>query len=260
MSADHHLFPALLYNITHPICLNAFAPHSFDIAATIPLARGRWAEPTIQLIDGRFAPDGLSLAVADVAGQFSVYAAGPPPQRLLAAPHDQFFAQDYTDPADAVAAAVWAAPGDAAGDAAAATAAVSGGSESRAHAAAAALRQRYVATTAPGTSALGEPSDAARRTAWRAATTQALCDAHFTPYPPGLQLAYREGRVYEHVSSGVLDDAMDGDDATAHHHDSTTTTPPPPSLLSPQNPPAAAESTAAAAHHHYYLSSNCCSL
>jgi hypothetical protein len=33
--------------------------------------------------------------VADVAGQFSLYAAGPPNEVLLAAPYDQFFKKDY---------------------------------------------------------------------------------------------------------------------------------------------------------------------
>jgi hypothetical protein len=39
--------------------------------------------------------DGSAFAVADVAGQFSLYGAGPAEPLLLAAPYDQFFKKDY---------------------------------------------------------------------------------------------------------------------------------------------------------------------
>jgi hypothetical protein len=67
----------------------------FSSSDTLPLARGSWAPPTIQLIEGRFSPDGTCFVVADVAGQFSLYGLGPPPPVLLSAPYDQFFLRDY---------------------------------------------------------------------------------------------------------------------------------------------------------------------
>lgn len=67
----------------------------FSSSDTIPLARGSWAAPTIQLVDGHFSPDGSAFAVADVAGQFSLYGAGPAADLLRAAPYDQFFKKDY---------------------------------------------------------------------------------------------------------------------------------------------------------------------
>jgi hypothetical protein len=67
----------------------------FSSSDTIPLARGSWASPTIQLVDGNFSPDGSCFAVADVAGQFSLYGAGPADAVLRAAPYDQFFKKDY---------------------------------------------------------------------------------------------------------------------------------------------------------------------
>jgi hypothetical protein len=39
--------------------------------------------------------DGSAFAIADMAGQFSLYGAGPPVTMLLAAPYDQFFKKDY---------------------------------------------------------------------------------------------------------------------------------------------------------------------
>lgn len=67
----------------------------FSSSDTLPLARGSWAPPTIQLVEGCFSPDGTSFVVADVAGQFSLYGLGPPAPVLLAAPYDQFFQRDY---------------------------------------------------------------------------------------------------------------------------------------------------------------------
>jgi hypothetical protein len=46
-------------------------------------------------VDGHFSPDGSCFAVADVAGQFSLYGAGPADAVLRAAPYDQFFKKDY---------------------------------------------------------------------------------------------------------------------------------------------------------------------
>lgn len=37
----------------------------------------------------------MNVAVADVAGQFSLYGAGPAADLLRAAPYDQFFKKDY---------------------------------------------------------------------------------------------------------------------------------------------------------------------
>jgi hypothetical protein len=48
--------------------------------------------------------------VADVEGQFSLYAAGPPSQVLLAAPYDQFLKKNY-DPIMKVWAAATSAVG-----------------------------------------------------------------------------------------------------------------------------------------------------
>eukprot|EP00879_Flechtneria_rotunda_P018580 GHRR01019496.1.p1 GENE.GHRR01019496.1~~GHRR01019496.1.p1 ORF type:complete len:368 (+),score=107.75 GHRR01019496.1:129-1232(+) len=71
------------------------ALHRFSSSDTLPSARGSWAPPIIQLVDGHFSPDGTSFCVSDVAGQFSVYALGPPTPLLLSAPYDQFFIKDY---------------------------------------------------------------------------------------------------------------------------------------------------------------------
>eukprot|EP00878_Enallax_costatus_P032455 GHUV01035666.1.p1 GENE.GHUV01035666.1~~GHUV01035666.1.p1 ORF type:complete len:162 (+),score=14.50 GHUV01035666.1:822-1307(+) len=67
----------------------------FSSSDTIPLARGSWAPPVIQLCDGHFSPDGNAICIADVAGQFSYYAVGSPTPLLLSGPHDQFFKKDY---------------------------------------------------------------------------------------------------------------------------------------------------------------------
>jgi hypothetical protein len=47
-------------------------------------------------VDGHWSPDGQSLAVTDVAGQWSLYGHGEPDHLLLAAPYDQFFDRDYS--------------------------------------------------------------------------------------------------------------------------------------------------------------------
>ncbi len=61
----------------------------FSTADTPPLARGSWAPPVIQVVEGRFSPDGTSFVVADAGGQYSLYALGIPPPLLLSAPYDQ---------------------------------------------------------------------------------------------------------------------------------------------------------------------------
>ncbi|KAK9840989.1 hypothetical protein WJX81_004207 [Elliptochloris bilobata] len=65
---------------------------SFYTVDTRPDGRA-WPEP-VQLVDGHWAPDGTSLAVADVAGQWHLYSPG---RGALAsnARYDQFFASDY---------------------------------------------------------------------------------------------------------------------------------------------------------------------
>jgi hypothetical protein len=37
---------------------------------------GRWSD-AVQHVDGKFSPDGSTIAVSDVAGQFSLYSTGP---------------------------------------------------------------------------------------------------------------------------------------------------------------------------------------
>lgn len=81
--SELHSYPLLVYDCR------------FSSSDTIPLARGSWAPPVIQLCDGRFSPDGNSFCLADVAGQFSYYAVGSPTPLLLSAPYDQFFKKDY---------------------------------------------------------------------------------------------------------------------------------------------------------------------
>jgi hypothetical protein len=107
--------------------------------------------------------------VADVAGQFSLYALGPPPPLLLSAPYDQFFSRDY-DPI----------VHDAAG---------------------------FAAYADPDTGVVVAPVwQAARQYAVSQAPTlqQPLCDNHFRPYPESFQAAYRAGRVFEYVKSGAM--------------------------------------------------------
>lgn len=142
-------------------------PCRLSSSDTPPLARGSWAPPVIQVVEGRFSPDGTSFVVADVAGQFSIYALGPPPPLLLAAPYDQFFSRDY-DPITH----------DTAG---------------------------FAAYADPNTGVVVAPVwQAARQYAvgWAPALQQALCDNHFRPYPEGFQLAYRTGRVLDYVRAG----------------------------------------------------------
>ena len=67
---------------------------SWNSADTFPLRYGHWAD-AIQIVDGHWSPDGGSLVVADVAGQWSLYGHGEPDHLLLAAPYDQFFDRDY---------------------------------------------------------------------------------------------------------------------------------------------------------------------
>jgi hypothetical protein len=119
--------PAHVLRVGHYPTRAARAARSFTTADTRPDGRV-WPEP-IQLVDGHWAPDGAALAVADVAGQWHLYAASgaaePSPGRRLTSPpapsllkpaglrapawaagpgrgapasnarYDQFFASDY---------------------------------------------------------------------------------------------------------------------------------------------------------------------
>lgn len=141
----------------------------FSSSDTIPLARGSWAPPVIQVIEGRFSPDGTAFAVSDVAGQFSLYSQGPPPPLILAAPYDQFFSRDY-DPI----------VHDASG---------------------------FAAYADPDTGVVVAPVwQAARQYAVESGPTlqQPLCDNHFRPYSEGFQAAYRAGRMFDYVNAGTL--------------------------------------------------------
>jgi hypothetical protein len=58
-------------------------------------------------VDGHWSPDGSAFAVADVAGQFSLYGAGLAEPLLLAAPYDQFFKKDYDPIMQVNARGIW---------------------------------------------------------------------------------------------------------------------------------------------------------
>ncbi|KAK9829398.1 hypothetical protein WJX72_005590 [[Myrmecia] bisecta] len=77
----------IVWNIVTGVMLT-----SFSTCDTCP-GGGRWVDP-IQLVDGHWAPDGSSLAVSDVAGQWHLYGVGSGDLAQWAR-YDQFFASDY---------------------------------------------------------------------------------------------------------------------------------------------------------------------
>lgn len=124
------------------------------------------------MLDGRFSPDGTSFVVSDVAGQFSLYALGPPTLLLLSAPYDQFFLHEYHAEAFAL---------DSAG---------------------------FAMLVNPETRVILAPWwQVARQFAvlGGALVLLPLADNLFTPYPETFQAAYRAGRVLEYVKAGMVE-------------------------------------------------------
>jgi hypothetical protein len=65
----------------------------FSTQDTRPV-EGRWCD-ALQVVDGHWAPDGCSLALADVAGQWHLYGVGAASFPAAAHLYDQFLASDY---------------------------------------------------------------------------------------------------------------------------------------------------------------------
>ena len=68
-------------------------PRSFSTKGTRPDVHGSWTDH-IQLVDGHWSPDGSSLVVSDVAGQWHMYSVGAPTM-VKHARYDQFLESDY---------------------------------------------------------------------------------------------------------------------------------------------------------------------
>ncbi len=66
--------------------------HRFSTRDTRP-GGDSWVD-VIQLVDGHWTPDGESLVVSDVAGQFHLYRVGSA-ELMAYARYDQFFSSDY---------------------------------------------------------------------------------------------------------------------------------------------------------------------
>ena len=66
---------------------------SFSTRDTRPDVHGSWVDHT-QLVDGHWSPDGSSLVVSDVAGQWHLYSVGAP-SLVRHARYDQFLESDY---------------------------------------------------------------------------------------------------------------------------------------------------------------------
>lgn len=209
--AGFQVSPAILQSELHllqcSVCASAcvllllppFSPTRFSSSDTVPLSRGSWAAPVIQVVEGRFAPDGNSFIVSDVAGQFSIYALGPPQPLLLSAPYDQFFSRDY-DPMvhDAAGFAAYADP-----DTGVVVAPVWQGAWGGAGAAAGVgAQQMQQPQHGGGGHELEQQQQAQQQTQPQPGLQQPLCDNAFRPYPPAFQEAYRAGRVLAYVQAG----------------------------------------------------------
>ena len=74
-------------------CTHIYLACSFSTQDTRPDVHTSWTDH-IQLVDGHWAPDGTSLVVSDVAGQWHAYSLGAP-DLVKHARYDQFLESDY---------------------------------------------------------------------------------------------------------------------------------------------------------------------
>ncbi|KAL0034434.1 hypothetical protein WJX79_002167 [Trebouxia sp. C0005] len=92
---DHRLAMSASYDGTTRLwnLYTGQALASFSTKDTRPDVHGSWTDH-IQLVDGHWSPDGSSLVVSDVAGQWHMYSVGAPTM-VKHARYDQFLESDY---------------------------------------------------------------------------------------------------------------------------------------------------------------------
>ncbi|KAL0024726.1 hypothetical protein WJX77_011758 [Trebouxia sp. C0004] len=92
---DHRLAMSASYDGTTRLwnLYTGQALASFSTKDTRPDVHGSWTDH-IQLVDGHWSPDGSSLVVSDVAGQWHMYSVGAPVM-VKHAKYDQFLESDY---------------------------------------------------------------------------------------------------------------------------------------------------------------------